>query len=248
LPRDIYTGETGPSLPDWVVVAIQVNQKPVRILIVDDHYVVRQGLKMILKEQFELAEFGEAATGQEGLEMVWNQEWDVVLLDITMPGRGGLDVLKDIKQAKPKLPVIVLSMHSEDQYAIRSLKLGACGYVRKDGVGQELVHAVSTALTGARYITPSIAQKLALHLQNEQEGPLHDALADREYQVMCLIALGKTVSEIAGELSLSVKTISTHRARILKKLNVANNSQIMRYAVSHGLVDVDGQITAQEQA
>ena len=218
-------------------------EKPVRILIVDDHFVVRQGLKMILTEQFERAEFGEAATGEEGLEMVWNHDWDVVLMDITMPGRGGLDVLKDIKHAKPKLPVIVLSMHSEDQYAIRSLKLGACGYVRKDGVGQELVQAVTTALSGSRYITPSIAQKLALHLQHEQEGPPHDALADREYQVMCLIALGKTVSEIASELSLSVKTISTHRARILKKLNVANNSQIMRYAVSHGLVDVNGEVT-----
>ena len=218
----------------------------VRILIIDDHYVVRQGLKMILSEQFEHAEFGEAAGGQEGLNLVWKEEWDVVLVDISMPGRGGLDVLKDIKHSKPKLPVIILSMHSEDQYAIRSLKLGACGYIRKDSVGQELVHAVTTALTGARYITPSIAQKLALHLQHEQEGPPHDALADREYQVMCLIALGKTVSEIAGELSLSVKTISTHRARILKKLDVANNAQIMRYAVLHGLVDVGNGISPRE--
>jgi DNA-binding NarL/FixJ family response regulator len=223
-----------------------MNSGRVRILIVDDHYVVRQGLKMILKEQFEQAEFGEAANGQEGLNLVWNQEWDVVLVDISMPGRGGLDVLKDIKHSKPKLPVIILSMHSEDQYAIRSLKLGASGYIRKDSVGQELVQAVTTALTGARYITPSIAQKLALHLQHEQEGPPHDALADREYQVMCLIALGKTVSEIAGELSLSVKTISTHRARILKKLGVANNAQIMRYAVLHGLVDVEGGLSARE--
>ena len=218
----------------------------VRILIIDDHYVVRQGLKMILNEQFEHAQFGEAATGQEGLNHVWDHDWDVVLVDISMPGRGGLDVLKDIKHSKPKLPVIILSMHSEDQYAIRALKLGACGYIRKDSVGQELVQAVTTALTGARYITPSIAQKLAVHLQHEQEGPPHDALADREYQVMCMIALGKTVSEIGNELSLSVKTISTHRARILKKLSVANNAQIMRYAVLHGLVDVESGITARE--
>ncbi len=223
-----------------------MQRQRVRILIVDDHYVVRQGLKMVLKEQFEAAEFGEAANGAEAMEKVWKEEWDVVLMDITMPGRGGLDVLKDIKQEKAKLPVIVLSMHSEDQYAIRALKLGACGYIRKDGVGQELVQAVTTALAGSRYITPSIAQKLALHLQHEKEGPPHDALADREYQVMCLIALGKTVSEIAAELSLSVKTISTHRTRILKKLDVANNAQIMRYAVFHGLVDVDGEMMTRE--
>jgi two-component system, NarL family, invasion response regulator UvrY len=216
-----------------------MNSQQVRILIIDDHYVVRQGLKMILKEQFEFAEFGEAANGQEALEQVWNHEWDVVLVDISMPGRGGLDVLKDLKHAKSKLPVIVLSMHSEDQYAIRSLKLGACSYVRKDGAGQELVLAVSSALTGTPYISPSIAQKLALHLQHDQEGPPHDALADREYQVMCMLASGKTVKEIAVELSLSAKTISTHRSRILEKMGLANNSQIMRYAVSHGLVDVE---------
>ena len=216
-----------------------MNSQQVRILIVDDHYVVRQGLKMILKEQFELAEFGEACNGQEALEQVWNHEWDVVLVDISMPGRGGLDVLKDLKHAKAKLPVIVLSMHSEDQYAIRSLKLGACSYVRKDGAGQELVRAVTGALTGTPYISSSIAQKLALHLQHDKEGPPHDALADREYQVMCMLASGKTVKEIAQELSLSVKTISTHRSRILEKMDLANNSQIMRYAVAHGLVEVE---------
>jgi DNA-binding NarL/FixJ family response regulator len=217
----------------------RMTQLPPRILIVDDHFVVRQGVKGILKEQFEHAEFGEAANGQDALERVWKEEWDLVLIDISMPGRGGMDVLKDMKQAKPKLPVIVVSMHAEDQYAIRALKLGASGYVRKDGIGPELVQAVTTALSGSTYITPSIAQRLALHLQHEQDGPPHEALADREYQVMCMIALGKTVSEIAGDLSLSVKTISTHRGRILKKLNVANNAQIMRYAVTHGLVDVE---------
>jgi DNA-binding NarL/FixJ family response regulator len=213
--------------------------KSVRILIVDDHFIVRQGLKQVLKEHFKHAEFGDAADGQEALQMVWEQSWDVVLLDISMPGRGGLDALKDVKQAKPELPVIILSMHSEDQFAIRVLKLGACAYIRKDSAGQELVTGVEAALRGARYITPSLAEKLAIHLQQDREGPAHESLSDREYQVMCMLASGKTVKEVAGSLSLSVKTVSTYRSRILEKMSLKNNSQIMRYAVRNGLVDVD---------
>jgi two-component system, NarL family, invasion response regulator UvrY len=213
-------------------------EKTVRILIVDDHFVVRQGLKLVLSEHFSKAKFGEAADGNEALEAVWSQEWDIVLLDISMPGRGGLEALKDIKHSKPKLPVIVLSMHPEDQFSIRMLKLGASAYIRKDSAGHELVNAVSAALEGRRYITPSLAEKLALHLTYEQDGQLHEALSDREYQVMCLLASGKTVKEIGNDLSLSVKTISTYRTRILEKLNLKNNSQIMRYAVQRGLVDV----------
>lgn len=212
--------------------------KSVRILIVDDHFVVRQGLKLVLSEHFAEAHFGEAADGTQALEAVWANEWDVVLLDISMPGRGGLETLKDIKQYRPKLPVIVLSMHPEDQFSIRMLKLGASAYIRKDSAGHDLVNAVSAALGGHRYITPVLAEKLALHLTHEQDGPLHEALSDREYQVMCLIASGKTVKEIGNDLSLSVKTISTYRTRILEKLNLENNSQIMRYAVQRGLVDV----------
>jgi two-component system invasion response regulator UvrY len=212
-------------------------EKPVRILIVDDHYVVRQGLKMVLREQFPDAVFGEATDGNEGLQRVWDESWDVLLLDISMPGRGGLEALKDIKQAQPKLPVIVLSMHPEDQFAIRVLKLGACAYIRKDSAGHELVKGVTAALRGTRYITSNVAEKLANHL-TEADGPSHEALSDREYQVMSLIGSGKTVKEIAGDLSLSVKTISTYRSRILEKMSLKNNSQIMRYTVQQGLVDV----------
>lgn len=215
-------------------------EKPVRILIADDHYVVRQGLKMVLLEHFPEAVFGEAADGNEGLQKVWDQAWDVMLLDISMPGRGGLEALKDIKQAQPKLPVIVLSMHPEDQFAIRVLKLGACAYIRKDSAGHDLVKGVTAALRGSRYITATIAEKLANHLTQDQDGPAHEALSDREYQVMCLIGSGKTVKEIAGDLSLSVKTISTYRSRILEKMKLKNNSQVMRYTVQQGLVDVSG--------
>ncbi len=213
--------------------------KPVRILIADDHYVVRQGLKLVLSEHFPNVEIGEAGDGNEALQAVWSQTWDVLLLDISMPGRGGLEALKEIKQAQPKLPVIILSMHPEDQFAIRVLKLGASAYIRKDSAGQELVKGVTAALNGNRYITASIAEKLAIHVTQDQDRPPHESLSDREYQVMSLIANGKTVKEVAAELSLSVKTISTYRSRILEKMNLQNNSQIMRYAVQQSLVDVN---------
>lgn len=216
-------------------------EKPIQILIVDDHFVVRQGLKLILREHFPSAEFGEAADGNLAMEAIWSREWDVVLLDISMPGRGGLDALKDIKQVNPKLPVIILSMHPEDQFSIRMLKLGASGYIRKDSAGHDLVNAVSAALLGNHYITPAMAEKMAVHLTHEQNGPPHDSLSDREYQVMCLLASGRTVKEIGNDLSLSVKTISTYRARILEKLELKNNSQIMRYAVQRGLIDVSSE-------
>lgn len=211
-----------------------------RILVVDDHYVVRQGLKAILAEHFPSAHFGDASSAQEALDLAWKEPWDVMLLDVSMPGRGGLDVLKDLRQDLPKLPIIVISMHPEEQFALRVLKLGASSYIRKDSAAQELIKAVEAALRGSKYITPSIAEKLALNLERDQEGPTHEALSDREYQVMCLLASGKTVKEAANDLSLSVKTISTYRTRILEKMNVENNSQIMRYAVRHGLVDADG--------
>ncbi len=215
------------------------NDKRVRILIADDHFVVRQGLKQIIAAQLPNVEFGEASDGNEALQAVWDAPWDVLLLDISMPGRGGLEALKDIKLAQPKLPVIVLSMHPEDQFAIRVLKLGASGYIRKDSAGHELVAAVAVALRGGRYITPHLAEKLAIHITNDQERPLHEELSDREYQVMCLIGGGRTVKEIGSDLSLSVKTISTYRSRIVEKMNLKNNSQIICYTMQHGLVDVN---------
>jgi len=208
-----------------------------KILVVDDHYVVRQGLKGMLLEHYANAEFGDACDGQEALECTWKQQWDLVLLDITMPGRGGLDVLKDIRQNFPKLPVIVLSMHPEEQFAIRVLKQGASSYIRKDAAGHELIKGVEAALKGTKYISPSIAQQLATNLERDGNGPCHLALSDREYQVLCLLASGKTVKEVGNELSLSVKTISTYRSRILEKMNLRNNSQLMRYAVQNRLIE-----------
>ena len=212
-------------------------RRGLKVLMVDDHYVVRQGIKTVLAEQFVTAEFGEASSAQEALDLAWKETWDVVLLDVSMPGRGGLDVLKDLRQNFPKLPIIVVSMHPEEQFALRVLKLGASSYIRKDSAAQELIKAVEAALRGAKYITATIAEKLAVNLERDQEGPTHEALSDREYQVMCLLASGKTVKEAGNELSLSVKTISTYRTRILEKMGVENNSQIMRYAVRHGLID-----------
>lgn len=212
----------------------------IRILIVDDHFVVRQGLKGVLAEQYPKAEFGDASNAQEGFDLTWKQTWDLVLLDISMPGRGGLDLLKDLRQNFPKLPVIVLSMHPEEQFAIRVLKLGASSYIRKDCAGHDLIKGVEAALRGAKYITPSIAQQLASNLGRNEEGPSHTTLSDREYQVLCLLASGKTVKEVGNELSLSVKTISTYRSRVLEKMDLKNNSQLMRYAVQKGLIGNEG--------
>lgn len=206
-----------------------------RILLADDHYIVRQGLKQVLADKFEGFVFGEASNGNEALQLVWNEHWDILLLDISMPGRGGLDTLKEVNRAKPKLPVIILSMHSEDQFAVRALKLGAYAYVRKDSAGRELVGAVEAALRGERYITPVLANQLALQLRENRGGIPHEALSDREYQLLCLLGSGKTVKEVADMLSLSAKTISTYRTRTLEKMGLKNNSQITHYVVSHGL-------------
>jgi DNA-binding NarL/FixJ family response regulator len=211
-----------------------------RILIVDDHYFIRQGLRRALAESFDRLVCGEAEDGQRAIEMVWKENWDVVLLDISMPGRGGLDTLKDIKRERPTLPVIILSMHDEDQFAIRALQRGASAYISKSMAGAELLKAIRAVLQGHRYITSSLAEKLAQHVNEDRGAAPHEVLTDREYQVMCFIASGKTVKEIASALSLSVKTVSTYRSRILEKMSFENNSQMMRYAVSRGLVDLQG--------
>ena len=215
--------------------------KTIRIVVADDHYVVRQGLKQILAERFHAVDFGEASNGNEALELVWREAWDVVLLDINMPGRGGLDALKEIKQARPRLPVIILSMLPEDQFAIRVLKLGACAYIRKDSAGSELVTAVEAAIQGQSYITPGLATKLAQHVQQSHHHLPHEALTDREYQVFCLLGSGLTVKEVADRLSLSIKTISTYRLRGLIKMGLQNNSQITHYVVRHHLGGDDAQ-------
>ena len=208
----------------------------IRIVIVDDHTVVRRGLKQILSEESDMAVVGEAHNAQDMLALVRKLQCDVIVADISMPGRSGLDVLKELKQDRPKLPVLVLSMHPEDQYAVRALKLGASGYMTKESAPEELVKAIRKVVSGGRYVSPSLAEKLALDLAVDTERPVHETLSEREHQVFCMIAQGKTVKEIADELALSVKTISTYRTRILEKMAMKNNAELIHYAISNRLV------------
>jgi DNA-binding NarL/FixJ family response regulator len=207
-----------------------------RILIADDHAVVRRGLRQILAEAFKRSVFGEAANSHEALESVWKEPWDIVILDLTMPGRSGLDVLKEIKRARPKLPVLMLSMHPEDQFAVRLLKAGASGYMTKETAPAELVGAVNKAIAGGRYVSVPLAEKLASLIVRDENAAPHESLSDREFMILRLIASGKPVSVIARELSLSVKTISTYRARLLEKMHMDNNSELVHYAFQNQLV------------
>ncbi len=195
-------------------------------------------MKQILADEFKKATFGEARNAQEALTKIWNESWDVVVLDITMPGRSGLEVLREIKKSKPKLPVLVLSMHPEGQFAVRVLKRGASGYMTKESAPEELVGAIKKVMAGGRYVSNSLAEKLATYLSGgDGQKPPQEKLSDREFQVLRLIASGKIVSEIAKELSLSVKTISTYRSRILEKMGMKNNAELMHYAMQHQLVE-----------
>jgi len=208
-----------------------------KILIADDHAIVRRSIKDILAEKFTTVEFGEADSAPHVLDLARKQKWDVVILDIALPGRSGLEVLKDIKHECPKLPVLILSMHSEDQFATRTLRAGAAGYLTKENASEELVKAVEKVLEGGRYVSSAFAERLIAALATHSEKLLHESLSDREYQVMYLIASGKAVKEIATELSLSAKTISTYRARILEKMKMQNNAELIHYAISNHLVD-----------
>ncbi|MBI4457249.1 MAG: response regulator transcription factor [Acidobacteria bacterium] len=208
----------------------------IKILVADDHAVVREGLKQIVSETKDLVVAGEASNGQEVLDRVRSSHWDVVLLDIAMPGRGGLDVLRELRSERPKLPILVLTMHPEDQYAVRVLKAGAAGYLTKESAPQQLVEAIRKVVKGGKYISPSVAEELALYLEPDVEKLPHEILSDREYQVFCMIASGKTVSQIAVELALSVKTISSYRTRILEKMRMKNNAELTHYAMKRGLV------------
>lgn len=213
------------------------SKKEIRILITDDHSIIRQGLRQILKDAFPGAAFGEATSGGEALEQVLKNKWDVVLLDITMPGKSGIDVLKEIVNAQPNIAVLVLSMHPEEQYAVRVLKTGAAGYITKNTASEEVVGAVKKVLTGGKYVSAALAETLAASLNGPGANAPHETLSDREYQVMRLIALGRSVKEIAFELSLSVKTISTYRTRIMEKTKLKTNAEIIRYAVQEKLVE-----------
>ncbi len=207
------------------------------VLIADDHAILRRGLKEILEDDLQDAIYGEAGNAQQVLAEVQRYEWDLVILDITMPGRSGLDLLHDLKQLRPNLPVLVLSMHPEDQYAKRVLKAGAAGYMNKETAPKELVKAVGKVLSGGRYVSAALAEKLASDLSADTERLSHERLSNREFEVLRMIASGKTISQIAEELHLSVTTVSTHRARILEKMGMANNAELMRYAMRNGLID-----------
>lgn len=209
----------------------------IKILIADDHAIVREGLKQIVAETTDIVVADEATSGHEVLKKVWDTEYDVVILDISMPGRGGVDILKQLKGQKPNLPILILSMHPEEQYAVRVLKAGAAGYLTKASAPDELITAIRRVSTGRKYVSSSLAEKLAFDLERDTEKPCHEILSDREYLVMCMIASGKRVQEIAEELCLSVKTISTYRSRVLEKMKMKNNAELMHYAMKQGLVD-----------
>lgn len=209
----------------------------IKIIIADDHAIVRQGLKQIVDDTPDMKVIDEASDCQEALDKVLKGNFDVVILDITMPGRGGVDTLKEIKAFKPDLPVLMLSVHPEEQYAMRVLKAGAAGYINKDSAPNELIEAIRKVASGRKYVSMSLAEKLAFSLEQDTDKPIHEILSDREFEVMCKIALGHTVSEIAEELNLSIKTISTYRTRILEKMNFKSNAEITRYAIKNHLVD-----------
>jgi two-component system, NarL family, invasion response regulator UvrY len=209
----------------------------IKILLADDHTIVREGLKQILAETPDMVVIDEARNGQEVLDKIVQNDHDVVLLDISMPGRSGLDVLKQIKTEKPRIAVLVLSMYSEEQYALRALKAGASGYLTKESAPDRLIEAIRKVSEGRKYISSSVAERLAFNLEFSEERPPHESLSDREYQVMCMIASGKTVKEIAADLALSVKTISTYRTRILEKMGLRNNAALTHYAVQNRLVE-----------
>ena len=206
------------------------------ILLADDHQVVRKGLMQILTDAFGEVNFGEASSGAEAYRLLRERKWDILILDVNMPGRNGLEILKQIKDEKICVPVLVLSMHPEEQIAIRAMRMGACGYLTKDSADKELINAVSQIISGRKYITTSLAEQMASQLENPQVKALHEHLSDREYQTLLLFANGKTVSQIATELSLSVHTISTFRSRILEKMNMKNTAELIAYTVRNSLL------------
>lgn len=207
----------------------------IKISIIDDHAIIRKGLKSIVAESDDMEIICESSGGVEGLRLIRENDLDVVLLDISMPGLNGLETLQQIKEERPRLPVLMLSVHLEEQYAVRALKLGASGYMTKESAPCELLAAIRKVAAGGRYVNTSLAEKLADYIESDSGRPPHESLSNRELQVMLMIAAAKPVKTIAEELSLSAKTVSTHRARLLTKMRLANNAEIMRYAVEHNL-------------
>ena len=209
--------------------------KKIRILIADDHPIVREGYKKILMSQPDMDVTGEAGNGQEVLDLIQKKDFDLILLDISMPGRSGLEILKELKSQKPHLPVMILSIYPEEQYAVRAFRDGASGYLTKASTPKELISAIRKVSLGGRYVTEALAEKLTYFLGDVDKAP-HEKLSDREYQVMLLIASGKTVTQAAEELCLSVKTISTYRRHILEKMQFSTNAEITMYAIQNKLL------------
>jgi two-component system invasion response regulator UvrY len=209
----------------------------IRVLIADDHPVVRRGLIEILVHHLEDVVCGEAENARQVLAEVQRHSWDLLILDITMPGRSGYDILGDLKQLQPKLPILVLSMHPEDQYAKRALTAGARGYLKKESAPEELIQAVRKLLAGGRYVSPALAEQFARDLHESEDRPVHETLSPREFEILVMIGSGKTVSQIAEELHLSVTTVSTYRARVLEKMQMATTAELMRYAFHNHLVE-----------
>lgn len=209
----------------------------IRVMIADDHAIVRQGLKQILSETNDISVAGEAETGFEAIMIARQQAFDVMLLDISLPDRNGIEVLKQIKKDQPNFTILMLSMHNESEFAIRAIKAGAAGYLSKQSAPMQLVTAIRQVAAGRKYITSALAQELANAITSDTEQPLHNTLSDREYQTLCLIAAGKSLSEISTNMCLSPKTVSVYRARLMEKLKLTNNSELVRYAIKHKLVD-----------
>jgi DNA-binding NarL/FixJ family response regulator len=209
----------------------------IRVVLADDHRMVRAGLKELLVDTGDIEVVAEATNGHEVMARVREVQFDILVLDMTMPGRSGIELIRQVKSEKPTLRILVLSMHSEEQYAVRALRAGASGYLTKESAADELVAAIRRIAGGGAYVTPETAQRLALALGSGRDGPPHTTLSDREMQVFVMIAAGKTISEVAAALSLSVKTVSTHKTRIMQKLTITNQSELIRYALRHSLID-----------
>ncbi len=209
----------------------------IRIVIADDHPIVREGLKQVLSAATDLTVAGEAQNGQEVMQRIRELEFEVLLLDMSMPGKSGIELIKQVHAEKPRLRVLVLSMHQEEQYAVRAIKAGAAGYLTKDSASTQLVSAIRKVAGGGAFITGAVAEQLALGAMPQGDGPAHASLSDREFQIFRLIVSGKAVSDIGTELNLSVKTVSTHKARILQKMGMSNPAELVRYAIRHRLTD-----------